>query len=135
MLERYSSIQWNVSRNSRISYYWLRWQMDPEQVHLAVEHENLVLLAELLDNGADINAEVDGLSLLQHAIDVEVDGHVQTGEPLHVDTTVLLLAKGADAAVRSNRGHGSSAAEYASFRGHWLAVCVIDAWLRRPPIS
>jgi hypothetical protein len=31
-----------------------------------------------------------------HAINVEHETHLQTGEPLHADVTALLLARGAD---------------------------------------
>ncbi|MEU9918053.1 hypothetical protein [Streptomyces sp. NPDC051001] len=41
--------------------------------------------------GADIYEECDGFALLHRAVDGEIDGHVQTGEPFHVDATCFLL--------------------------------------------
>jgi hypothetical protein len=40
-------------------------------------------------------------TLLRHAIDVEHDGHVQTGGPLHGDVTAFLLTRGADRSARA----------------------------------
>ncbi|MFS0699292.1 ankyrin repeat domain-containing protein [Cellulomonas sp. 179-A 4D5 NHS] len=96
--------------------------------HLAVENDDLPMLRDLLDGGADID-EVDGLTLLQHAIDAEVQGYVQLGEPLHVDMTAYLLARGADP-LATVPGTGS-ALDLARRLGHWLAVTVIEAHLDR----
>lgn len=101
--------------------------------HRAVEMEDLETLRDLLDQGADINEEHQGLPLLHHAIDVEIDSHVQTGNRLHVDTTAYLLARGADPRRRSNAGHGVSAKHMAFTRGHWLALCLIEEWIRVRP--
>jgi hypothetical protein len=88
--------------------------------HDAVEHEDLPRLRELLDGGVDIDEVDGGQTLLQHAIDVEIDSHTQTGEPLHVDVTAYLLARGADPGA-------GSALHHARLRGHWLAVALIEA--------
>src|SRR5258708_16063796 len=72
--------------------------------HLAVEHEDLPRLRDLLDAGHDVEDDSgDGWTLLRHAIDVEYDGHVQTGRPLHADLTAFLLARGADP-LRTHNG-------------------------------
>lgn len=99
--------------------------------HRAVELEDLPTLRNLLDGGADIHEEYNGLTLLHHAIDVEIDGHVQSGEPLHVDATAYLLARGADPTRKSMGGKGVSAAQMAESRGHWLASCLIQQWIKR----
>jgi uncharacterized protein len=71
--------------------------VDRGAAHNAVELEDLPLLKDLLDAGADVEDDSgDGWTLLRHAIDTEIDGHDQTGNPLHVDVTVLLLSRGAD---------------------------------------
>jgi hypothetical protein len=45
--------------------------------------EDLAQLRDLLDSGADIEEEtVNGMTLLLHAIDIEIDGATQTGQPL-----------------------------------------------------
>ena len=43
--------------------------------HLAVENEDLPRLRELLDGGVDVEEIDGGLTLLQHAVDVEIDAH------------------------------------------------------------
>ena len=98
--------------------------------HIAVEMEDLPALRDLLDSGIDIHEEHHGLTLLHHAIDVEIDGHTQSGEPLHVDTTAYLLARGADPTRRSGSGSGVSPEHMALTRGHWLATCLIEVWIR-----
>ena len=95
--------------------------------HLAVENEDLPRLRELLDGGVDVE-EIDGaLTLLQHAVDVEIDGHTQTGDPLHVDVTAYLLARGADPLASPIGGGVGSALQMARLRGHWLAISLIEA--------
>ncbi|MFV2117436.1 HDIG domain-containing metalloprotein [Streptomyces sp. Act-28] len=61
----------------------------------AVEHQDVELLARLLDAGADPD-EGSGVTPLTHAIDAEGDGALQTGDPLTAATTAVLLAYGAD---------------------------------------
>jgi hypothetical protein len=95
--------------------------------------EDLEALRDLLDGGADVHEEYGGLTLLHRAIDVEIDGHVQTGEPLHVDCTAYLLSRGADARRRSGGGTGVSAEHYAFTRSHWLATSIIQEWIRCHP--
>lgn len=97
--------------------------------HEAVENEDLPRLCELLNGGVDIEEIDGGLTLLQHAIDIEIDGHAQTGEPLHVDMTAYLLARGADP-LASPDGTAGSALHMAQLRGHWLAVTLIEAFVQ-----
>ncbi|WP_406466255.1 hypothetical protein [Streptomyces sp. NBC_00111] len=66
------------------------------RTHLAVEQDRLEELRDLLAAGADIHEESNGFTLLHRAVDGEIGGHVQTGEPLHVDATCFLLSQGAD---------------------------------------
>ncbi|WP_410598403.1 ankyrin repeat domain-containing protein [Amycolatopsis sp. lyj-90] len=97
--------------------------------HHAVELEDLPRLRDLLDAGHDIEDDNgDGLTLLRHAIDVEYDGHVQTGIPLHADTTAFLLARGANPLRRRN---GIPVVEEAEIRGHWLAAEIMRSWINR----
>jgi ankyrin repeat protein len=103
--------------------------------HLAVEMEDAERLQTLLDEGASVHEEHEGLTLLHHAIEAEADGHGQTGDRLHVDMTALLLANGADPRRRSHGGAGVSAEHVAFVNGHWLASRLIDAWLRDHPSS
>jgi hypothetical protein len=72
--------------------------------HQAVEMEDLPGLRDLLDAGHDVeDDDGSGWTLLRHAVDVDIDGHDQTGGPLHVDVTAFLLAPGADP-VRAYNG-------------------------------
>jgi hypothetical protein len=106
--------------------------VDMSRAHRAVEHGDLETLARLLRSGeADIHEEDDGFTLLHHAIDVELDAHNQTGEPLHVDTTALLLALGADPRRGPSGGAGPTAEHFAFVNGHWLASCLIEAWIKK----
>ncbi len=85
----------------------------------AIEVGDLTALRAALDAGVDVNLVRDGLTLLHAAIDVEADNHAQTGEPLHVDATALLIARGADPSLVPPGG--ISAEHFALHTGHWLA--------------
>ncbi|MEU0316038.1 ankyrin repeat domain-containing protein [Nocardioides sp. NPDC006273] len=98
--------------------------------HLAVEHEDLPALRDLLDHGTDLEEVDEGMTLLQHTVEVEIDGHIQSGDPLRVDVTAYLLARGADPLASALPGIGS-ALHMAQVNGHWLAVALIEAQLRR----
>lgn len=76
-----------------------------------------------LDAGHDVeDDDGSGWRLPHHAIDIEIDGHDQTGKPLHVDVTAFLLARGADPMRPYN---GVPAIVEAETRGHWLAAEVM----------
>ena len=93
--------------------------------HLAVEQEDLPRLRDLLDAGHEVeDDDGHGWTLLRHAIDVEHDGHVQTGGPLHADVTAFLLARGADPLRWCN---GMTVLAEAEIRGHWLAAEIMRA--------
>lgn len=97
--------------------------------HQAVEMEDLPKLRDLLDAGHDVEDDDGcGWTLLRHAIDIEIDGHVQTGKPLHVDVTAFLLARGADPTRPCN---GVPAIVEAETRGHWLAAEVMRTCIAR----
>ena len=96
-----------------------------DSAHSAVEHGRVGELRRLLDAGWDVNDPAsDGETLLHHAIDIEVDGATQTGAPLEVELTTLLVSRGADL---SHRWHSQTPLEAATDRGHDLAVEVIRA--------
>jgi ankyrin repeat protein len=103
---------------------------DLSPAHHAVEMEDLAALAKLLDAGADIHEEHHGMTLLHHAVDVEIDGHHQSGEPLQADTTALLLSRGADPTRGSADGTKPSAERYAADRSHRLALELFERWRR-----
>ncbi len=96
-----------------------------DAAHAAVEHERLDELRRLLDAGWDVDDPTDdGMTLLHHAIDIEVDAAAQTGSPLSVELTRLLVARGADL---RRRWREKTPLEAATECGHYLAVQVIEA--------
>ncbi|MET7616356.1 ankyrin repeat domain-containing protein [Streptomyces sp. NPDC005408] len=97
------------------------------EARFAVENEDLERLRELLDAGADVNETYMGMPLLHHAIDTEADGALQSGQPLHVDTTAYLLSSGADPRLKD--GKGRDARSFAEGCGHWLALKLIEAFM------
>ncbi|MFF7436977.1 ankyrin repeat domain-containing protein [Streptomyces sp. NPDC008122] len=88
--------------------------------HHAVEHEDAETLARLLANGADPDEVFSNMTLLTHAIDTEGDGALQSGQPLTVHTTAVLLAFGADPELADPDGH--TPLELATSYDHDLAV-------------
>jgi hypothetical protein len=86
-----------IARHRSLAMTW-------SPAHLAVEQEDLPRLRELLDAGHDVEDDNgDGWTLLRHALDVERDTHVQSGQPLHADITAYLLVRGADP-LRAHNG-------------------------------
>ncbi|MET9261277.1 ankyrin repeat domain-containing protein [Amycolatopsis sp. NPDC004079] len=96
--------------------------------HSAVEMGNVLALCSLLDEGVDVNEEWNGFTLLHHAVDREGDDHAQSGGPLHVDSTALLLARGADLSCRTKDFEQLTAEDIARSNGHWLAIELFSAW-------
>lgn len=91
----------------------------------AIELDDLSAVRDFLDAGADIHQEYRGFTPLHLSIEGEIDAHAQSGEPLHVDTTAYLLARGADPRRRSEGGKGVSA-EQMAFQGPALVGYVLD---------
>ncbi|MER7679105.1 hypothetical protein [Streptomyces sp. NPDC096934] len=85
----------------------------------AVEHQDVELLARLLDAGADPD-EGNGATPLTHAIETEGDVALQSGKPLTVATTAVLLAYGADPALPD--AFGETPLEVAKQYDHVLAM-------------
>ncbi len=97
--------------------------------HFAVEHGDLRELTRLLDAGADPNEVWSDMTLLVHAIDVEADGAIQTGEPLDAACTAVLLAYGAD--PERPGPDGTIPRLFAFHYGHGLAVRLLEAHIAR----
>lgn len=93
--------------------------------HHAVEHEDAETLARLLASGSDPNEVVSNMTLLTHAIDAEGDGSLQSGRPLTVHTTAVLLAFGADPELADPAGR--SPMDMAKRYRHDLAVKLLRA--------
>jgi hypothetical protein len=68
-------------------------------LHAAIENENYECVQFLVESGADINYKIRGMNPLAHAVDISIDGTIQTGgqagdEPIEIID--YLLIKGAD---------------------------------------
>ena len=113
-------LRWRL--NALVSDYWT-------PAHHAVEHEDAETLARLLADGTDPNEVVSNMTLLTHAIDVEGDGSLQSGRPLAVHTTAVLLAFGADSELADPDGH--TPMDVADHYGHDLAVKLLRAHIQR----
>ncbi|MEH0422713.1 ankyrin repeat domain-containing protein [Streptomyces sp. B21-083] len=98
--------------------------------HHAVEHEDAETLARLLGDGSDPDEVFGNMTLLTHAIDTEGDGCLQSGQPLTVHTTAVLLAFGADPELADPAGR--SPMGMAERYGHDLAVKLLRAHIGRP---
>ncbi|MGW7674630.1 HD domain-containing protein [Streptomyces sp. NPDC054775] len=85
----------------------------------AVEHQDVELLARLLDAGADPD-EGDGATPLTWAVETEGDAALQSRTPLTVATTAVLLAYGADPALPD--ATGETPLQVAERYDHDLAV-------------
>lgn len=107
---------------SDISDYWT-------PAHHAVEHEDVETLAQLLAGGSDPDEVFSNMTLLTHAIDVEGDSSLQSGQPLTVHTTAVLLAFGADPELADPDGH--TPMDMANLYGHDLAVRLLRAHISR----
>jgi ankyrin repeat protein len=96
-------------------------------VHQAVEMGDFEALATFLDAGADPNEMCFGLTLLTHAIDLEGDGHLQSGHPLSTAATAILLAYGAD--PRLHTADDETPLQVAHSYGHESAQRLLERFL------
>ncbi|MFI9605555.1 ankyrin repeat domain-containing protein [Streptomyces sp. NPDC052043] len=92
--------------------------------HQAVENEDAETLAQLLAKGVDPDEVCGNMTLLTHAIDAEGDGALQSGSPLTVHTTAVLLAFGADPELPGPDGQAPM--DLAGHYGHDLAVKLLQ---------
>ncbi|MFI8895463.1 ankyrin repeat domain-containing protein [Streptomyces paradoxus] len=97
--------------------------------HRAVEQEDAEALARLLAAGSDPDEVFSNMTLLTHAIDVEGDGSLQSGQPLTVHTTAVLLAFGADPELVDPDGR--TPIHMAHHYGHDLAMKLLQAHISR----
>ncbi|MEW1698251.1 ankyrin repeat domain-containing protein [Streptomyces sp. NPDC091278] len=88
--------------------------------HYAVEHEDVEALARLLADGADPDEVFSGMTLLTRALDTEGDVALQSGRPLSVHATAVLLAFGADPELADPDGR--TPVDVATFYDHGFAV-------------
>ncbi|MEU9699429.1 ankyrin repeat domain-containing protein [Streptomyces sp. NPDC047981] len=101
-------------------------ELEPEPwppAHQAVEVSDHAALTRLLDEGGDVNDVYCGMTLLMHAIDLEGDSALQSGEPIDSALTAILLAYGADPSMTVD---GRSAYDVAKGYGHSMAIRLLD---------
>ncbi len=108
--------------NAVMSDYWT-------PAHQAVEQEDAEALARLLAAGSDPDEVCGNMTLLTHAIDVEGDVSLQSGQPLTVHTTAVLLAFGAHPELADPDGH--TPMDMASHYGHDLAIKLLQTHISR----
>ncbi|MEU9032142.1 ankyrin repeat domain-containing protein [Streptomyces sp. NPDC048383] len=92
--------------------------------HQAVESSDHAELTRLLEEGADANEVCCGMTLLEHAIDLEGDSALQSGTPIDSRLTVILLAYGAD--PRPQPPGSMCAVDLADHYGHDIAHRLIN---------
>ncbi|MFE5912649.1 ankyrin repeat domain-containing protein [Streptomyces wedmorensis] len=92
--------------------------------HQAVESSDHATLTRLLDEGADVNEVCCEMTLLTHAIELEGDSALQSGQPIDSALTAIVLAYGADP-VATVEGH-QSPYELAQFYDHGMATRLLD---------
>lgn len=98
--------------------------------HQAVESSEHAELIRLLDEGADVNEVCCGMTLLEHAIDLEGDSALQSGTPIDSRLTVILLAYGAD--PRPQPPGALCAVDLADHYGHDIAYRLISRLTKAP---
>jgi ankyrin repeat protein len=73
--------------------------------HLAAEDSDIEAIEYLFALGCDINArDIYGQTPLHLAIDADIDGSNQTGEPIDFHPTRRLIELGADLTIQDNEG-------------------------------
>ena len=77
----------------------------------------------MLAAGSDPDEVFSNMTLLTHAIEVEGDGSLQSGQPLTVHTTAVLLAFGADPELADPDGR--TPIDMANHYGHDLAMKLV----------
>ncbi|MFF7128080.1 ankyrin repeat domain-containing protein [Streptomyces sp. NPDC008240] len=97
--------------------------------HQAAESEDAETLAQLLAKGVHPDEVCHNMTLLTHAIDAEGDGALQSGRPLTVHTTAVLLAFGADPQLPGP--DGQTPMDVAVHYGHDLAVELLQRHIQR----
>lgn len=108
--------------NVVVSDYWT-------PAHQAVEQEDAEALARLLAAGSDPDEVISNMTLLTHAIDAEGDGSLQSGQPLTVHTTAVLLAFGADPELADPDGR--TPMDMADHYGHDLVMKLLQTHISR----
>ena len=103
--------------------------------HHAVEHDDAEALARWPAGGADPDEVFSNMTLLTHAIDAEGDGSLQSGEPLTVHITAVLLAFGADPELADPDGRTPPWTWPPTTVTTWRRVCCGPTSAGAPPVA
>ncbi|MEU1517676.1 ankyrin repeat domain-containing protein [Streptomyces sp. NPDC005811] len=95
--------------------------------HKAVEASDYEALTVHLSSGTDPNERCFGHTLLTHALDVEGDGHLQTGYPWNTAATAILLAYGADPQLPAD--NGETPMQIAEHYGHLMGQTLLKRFI------
>lgn len=99
--------------------------------HGAVEFEDVIELRRLLASGGDPDERTtDGMTLLHHAVDVEIDGAAQSGTSPGTSTTRVIIEAGANP---FHRWRGVLALDDAVDRRHSEAADLLVRTMRISP--
>ena len=94
-----------LSRVPREALAWRKPGTGWTPLHVAVEMGEVDVVRELVRAGAPLDLQdANGWTALCLAVDVEIDGAAQEGEPLRLEKTSLLLEAGADPNIEGNDG-------------------------------
>lgn len=96
--------------------------------HKAVELGNYEELTRLLHAGGDPNEVCCGMTLLVHAIDLEGDSSLQSGNPVNGVATAIILAFGANPELIAPIGY--TPLQVADSYGHEMARSLIVCNIR-----
>ncbi|MFG3347951.1 ankyrin repeat domain-containing protein [Streptomyces sp. NPDC048018] len=104
------------------------YQPEPAS-HVSSHSGDHAALTRPLEEGADVNEVCFGMTLLTHAIELEGDSALRSGQPIDSALTATVLAYGADPTATPDGG--SSAYEMARFYDHDMAIRVLDRFTAR----
>lgn len=94
--------------------------IDPESgwgiLHSAAEHQDRQVIEAMAEYGADLNIRSkDGCPAVFQALDIDIDGALQTGKSMTFETTILFLKLGAESCLEDQ--NGQSLSEFATTYG------------------
>jgi ankyrin repeat protein len=74
-------------------------------LHLAAELQDLAAIEYLIKSGCNPNWRDNyGQTPLHISVDSDIDGAIQTGEPIEYRATMMLIDLGADATIQNDKG-------------------------------
>jgi hypothetical protein len=75
-------------------------------LHTAAEHKDIALINQMAKYGADFNIKSsDGTPAIFQALDIDIDGAIQTGSSMNFEVTLTFLKSGADYSSVDSEGN------------------------------